>query len=74
MRGMKSELTKEGQSALGHLSVVAALNKKIVAASTVAIPKKETMASGYSQNQSQGIESDVYKEKVCTDSEGMGPT
>ena len=49
----------------------------------VAAPKKETMASeyrtrlasgsGYSQNQSQGIELDVHKEKVCAETEGMGP-
>ena len=28
---------------------------------------------GYSQNQSQGIELDVHKEKVCAETEGMGP-
>ena len=49
----------------------------------VAAPKKETMASGYrtrlasgsgySQNQSQGIELDVYKEKVGAGAEGMAP-
>jgi len=49
----------------------------------VAAPKKETMASGYrtrlasgsgySQNQSQGIELDVYKEKEGTETEGMAP-
>ena len=49
----------------------------------MAAPKKETMgsryrtrlASGseYSQNQSQGIELDVYKEKVGAGAEGMAP-
>ena len=69
-------------------AVVAAPKKETVvaaaAAAVVAAPKKETrggseyrtrLASGsrYSQNQSQGIELDVHKEKVGAETEGMDP-